>query len=156
MLFTKHDIPHLFLQLVSQDSVPELLQHIMTLPYPDLSRTEFHFCCLLTRFVSQDVVCVHSVGLGGSWTFTDRQCPPSDFVENPHHCRQVLTRLFTKHDFPYLLLQLISQDSAQELFQHIMDLPYSDLSETHGLSFSFVVYGFDLLVKVWFVFVVLV
>jgi hypothetical protein len=41
---TKHDIPHLSSQLVSQDSVQ-------------------------VWFVSTGVVCFHSVGLGGSWTF---------------------------------------------------------------------------------------
>jgi hypothetical protein len=39
-------------------------------PYLGVSRIEFQFCCLWTRFVSQGVVCLHSVGFGGSWTFT--------------------------------------------------------------------------------------
>jgi hypothetical protein len=38
-------------------------------PYIGFSRTEFRFCCLWTRVVSQGVVCLHSVGFGGSWTF---------------------------------------------------------------------------------------
>jgi hypothetical protein len=51
---------------LSQESAQE---RTMT---PDLgvSRIEFQFCCLWTRFVSQGVVCLHSVGFGGSWTFT--------------------------------------------------------------------------------------
>jgi len=69
-LLTKHDIPHIFLQLVSQDIVQELFHHIMTLPYPGVSRLEFQFCFLRIRFVSQGVVCFYSVGLGGSWTLT--------------------------------------------------------------------------------------
>ena len=66
---TKHDIPHLSLQLVSQDSAQELFNRII-LPYPGASRIEFQLCCLRIRFVSQGVVCGHSVDLGGSWTFT--------------------------------------------------------------------------------------
>jgi hypothetical protein len=47
----------------------------------------------------------------------------------------VLARLFTKHDFPYLLLQLVSQDSAQELIYHIKTVSYpgSSRSEFHVL-----------------------
>jgi hypothetical protein len=30
----------------------------------------FSFCCLRTRFVSNGVFCLHSVGFGVSWTFT--------------------------------------------------------------------------------------
>ena len=53
----------------------------------------------------------------------DRQCAPCIFVENSRHCRQVLARLPTKHDIPHLSFQLVSQDSAQELFERIL-LPY--------------------------------
>jgi hypothetical protein len=68
-LNTKQVISHFFLQLASQDSTQELFEHTIT-PYLGFSRIEFQFCCLLTRFVSQGVVCLHSVGFGGSWTFT--------------------------------------------------------------------------------------
>jgi hypothetical protein len=46
----------LFLQLVSQDNVQELLHHIIS-PYPDFSWLEFQFCCLRIRFVSPGVLC---------------------------------------------------------------------------------------------------
>jgi hypothetical protein len=62
-------ISHFFLQLVSQDSEQELFRHTIT-PYLGVSRIEFVFGCLWTRLVSQGVVCLHSVGFGGSWTFT--------------------------------------------------------------------------------------
>jgi hypothetical protein len=44
-LLTKHYIPYLLLQLVSPDSAQELLHHITTLAYPDVSRSEFLFRC---------------------------------------------------------------------------------------------------------------
>ena len=53
---------------MSQDSVQELLYRIKTFPYPDVFRSEFHVRCLRIRFDTQGVVCVHSVGLGSSWT----------------------------------------------------------------------------------------
>jgi hypothetical protein len=59
---------HFFLQLVSQDSAQELFR-LTTSPYLGVSRIEFQLCCLWIRFVSQGVVCFHSVGFGGSWTF---------------------------------------------------------------------------------------
>ncbi len=68
-LHTKEVISRFFLQLVSQDSTQELFRHTIT-PYLGVSRIEFQFCCLSTRFVSQGVVCLHSVDFGGSWTFT--------------------------------------------------------------------------------------
>ena len=68
-LTTKHDIPHVSLQLVSQDSAQELFNRTI-LPNPVASEIEFQLCCLGTRFVRQGVVCSHSVGLGCSWTFT--------------------------------------------------------------------------------------
>jgi len=55
---------HLFLQLVSQDSAQELFRRTIA-PYFGASRIEFQLCCLWTRFVSQGVVCFHSVGFGG-------------------------------------------------------------------------------------------
>jgi hypothetical protein len=68
-LHTKKVISHFFLQLVSQDSAQELFELTIP-PYIGFSRIEFQFCCLWTRVVSQGVVCLHSVGLEGSWTFT--------------------------------------------------------------------------------------
>ncbi len=62
-LRTKEVIWHYFLQLVSQDSAQELFRHTIA-PYLDVSRIEFQFCCLWTQFVSQGVVCLHSVGFG--------------------------------------------------------------------------------------------
>ena len=67
-LHTKQVISHFFLQFVSQDSAQELFQRT-TAPNHGVSRIEFQFCCLWTRFVSQGVGCLHSVGFGGSWTF---------------------------------------------------------------------------------------
>jgi hypothetical protein len=45
-------------------------------------------------------------------------------------CSQVLVRLLTKYDIPYLLLQLVSQDSVQELFYHIKTFPYPVVSRS--------------------------
>ena len=56
-------------QLVSADSSQELFQ-LLILPYLGVSRTEFQFCCLRIRFVSQGVVCFRSVDLG-IWNFLD-------------------------------------------------------------------------------------
>jgi hypothetical protein len=68
-LLTKQDILHLFLQLVSQDSAQEFFRRTIS-PYFGIPRIEFQFCCLWIRFVSQGVVCLHSVGFAGSWTVT--------------------------------------------------------------------------------------
>jgi hypothetical protein len=46
-----------------------LFRHTIS-SYFGVSRIEFLFCCLWTRFVSEGVVGLHSVGFGGSWTFT--------------------------------------------------------------------------------------
>ena len=67
-LHTKQVISHFFLQPVSQDSAQELFRRTIA-PNHGVSRIEFQFCCLWTRFVSQGVFCLHSVGFGGSWTF---------------------------------------------------------------------------------------
>jgi hypothetical protein len=67
--FTKNDILLFSPQLGSQDCTPELFNHII-LSFHGFSCNEFQFCYLRTRFVSQGVVCLHSVGLVGSWTFT--------------------------------------------------------------------------------------
>ena len=68
-LHTKQVTSHFFLQLVSQDSAQELFRLTITSDL-GVSHIEFQFCCLWTRFVSQGVVCLHSVGFGGSWRFT--------------------------------------------------------------------------------------
>jgi hypothetical protein len=39
-------------------------------PYHGVSRIEFQFCCLRTRFGNNSVFCLHSVDFGVSWTFT--------------------------------------------------------------------------------------
>ena len=71
-LLSKHNIQYFFLQLVSQDSAQELFCRSETLPYPGVSRSEFHVRCLRIRFDSQGVVVVVvlSVGLGSSYTVT--------------------------------------------------------------------------------------
>jgi hypothetical protein len=50
-------------------------------PYFGVSRIEFQFCCLWIRFVSQGVVCFHSVGFGGH--AQDSRYPACIFVDNP-------------------------------------------------------------------------
>jgi hypothetical protein len=65
----------------------------------------------------------------------------------------VNTRLLTKQDILHLFLQLGSQDSTQELFRHT--IAPSRASAFRGSSFSCVAFGPGLLVKVWFVFIVL-
>jgi hypothetical protein len=52
-------------------------------------------------------------------------------------------------------LQLVSQDSHKTMYRNSFDAPLRLILEFRGLSFSFVVYGLDLLVKVWFVSIVL-
>jgi hypothetical protein len=58
----------------------------------------------------------------------DRQCAPCIFVDCFHHGRPELVRFITKQDVSYLSLQLVSQDSARELFNRIMTLPYQGVS----------------------------
>jgi hypothetical protein len=74
----------------------------------------------------------------------DRRCPPCIFVDIPPKGRQVVA--LTNQDILHLFLQLVSQDS---------DTPFRLTSTFRGLSFSFVAFGSDLLVKVCFVFFVL-
>jgi hypothetical protein len=83
-LLTKQDI----LQLVSQDSTQELFRHTMV-TYFGSSRIEFQLCCLWIRFVSQGVVCFHSVDFGGH--ALDNQYPPRFFVDNLRKDSQVLS-----------------------------------------------------------------
>jgi hypothetical protein len=54
-------------------------------PYFGVSRIEFQFCRLWIRFVSQGVVCFHSVGFGGH--AQDSRYPACIFVDNPHQDR---------------------------------------------------------------------
>jgi hypothetical protein len=80
------------------------------------SRIEFQLYCLWIRFVSQGVGCFHTVDLGGH--SLDSQYAPRFFVDNLHKGNQVLPRLHTKQVISHFFLQLVSQDSAQELFRH--------------------------------------
>jgi hypothetical protein len=93
--------------------------------YFGASRIEFQLCFLWIRFVSQGVVCFHSVGFGGH--VLDTQYVPRFFVDNLHKGRQVLPRLHTKQVISHFFLQLVSQDSAQELFEHTIP-SYLDVS----------------------------
>ena len=144
---TKQDTPHLSRQQVSQVSAQELTEHILILTYQGGSRFEFQLCCLRIPFVSQGVVCFHSVSLQVSWTFTmivfkeiplcafmeevsasfntqakvpDHQWAPCIFVEKPRHGSPVPPRSPTNHDIPTISLQLDSPDCAQELFKRIL------------------------------------
>jgi hypothetical protein len=123
-LLTKQDILHLSFQLVSQDSARELFRHTIT-SYFGASRIEFQLCCLWIRFVSQGVVCFHSVDFGGHTQ--DSQYAPRFFVDNLRKGSQVLARLHTNQVISHFFLQLVSQDSAQELFRRTTS-PYLGVS----------------------------
>ncbi len=82
----------------------------------------------------------------------DRQCAPYIFVDYPHHGRPELVRFTTKQNVSHPSFQLVSQDSARELFNRLMTCP---IGVFRGLSFMCVIYGFQLFVKVWIVFIVL-
>jgi hypothetical protein len=58
----------------------------------------------------------------------DPQCAPYIFVENSHHHGQQLLRLPTKQDVSHFSLQLVSQDSARELFNRLLTLPSQGVS----------------------------
>jgi hypothetical protein len=124
-LLTKQDILHFFLRLVSQDSAQELFRRTTIAPYFGVSRIEFQLCCLWIRLVSQGVVCFHSVAFGGY--ALDSQYAPRFFVDNLRKGSQVFTRLHTKQVISHFSLQLVSQDSAQDLFRHTItpDLGFS-------------------------------
>ncbi len=122
-LLTKQDILHFFLQLVSQDSAQELLKCTIS-PYLGVSRIEFQLF-LWIRFVSQGVVCFHSVCFGGH--AQDSQYAPRIFVDNSRKGSQVLARLHTKQVISHFFLQLVSQDSLKELFTRTI-LPYLGVS----------------------------
>jgi hypothetical protein len=57
----------------------------------------------------------------------DRRCTPCIFVDIPLKGNQVLPRLLTKQEILHRFLQLVSQDSAQELFRHTIS-PYFGVS----------------------------
>ena len=69
--------------------------------------------------------------------------PPTDYLGG----------LPTKHNILNLILQFVSQDNVQELPIHNQDSPNQGSGDPR---FMFVVYGSDLIVKVWFVCIVLV
>jgi hypothetical protein len=121
-LLTKQDILHFFFQLVSQDSAQELFKRTIS-PYLGVSRIEFQFC-LWIRFVSQGVACF-SVGFGGH--AQDSQYAPRICVDNSRKGSQVIARLHTKQVISHFFLQLVSQDSAQELFKRTIS-PYLGVS----------------------------
>ncbi len=104
-LLTKQDILHIFLELVSQDSAQELFRHTVD-PFFGVSRIEFQLCCLWIQFVSQGVVCLHSVDFGGHVLIS--QYAPRFFVDNPRKDNQVLARLHTKQVISHFSLQLVS------------------------------------------------
>jgi hypothetical protein len=58
----------------------------------------------------------------------DHQGVPCIFVENFQKCRPELARFPPKEDVSHLSLQQVSQVSAQELFNHLMTLPYQGIS----------------------------
>jgi hypothetical protein len=58
----------------------------------------------------------------------DRQCPPCIFVDCLHHGRPDLLRFTTQQNVSHLCLQLVSPDSARELFNRLMTLPYQGVS----------------------------
>ena len=62
------------------------------------------------------------------------------------------TGLLSKHNIQYFFLQLVSQDSAQELFYHIKTYPYPGVSRS---EFHVRCLRIDLIVKVWLLFLVL-
>jgi hypothetical protein len=105
-LLTKPDILHRFLQLLSQDSGQELFRQTIS-SYFGVSRIEFQFCCLWIRFVTQGVVCFHSVDFGGH--DQDNQSDPCIFVDNPRKDNQVLERVHTNQVISHFFLQLVSQ-----------------------------------------------
>jgi hypothetical protein len=58
----------------------------------------------------------------------DRQCVPCIFVENSQQFRPELARFPPKKDVLHLSLHQESQVSSQELFNHLMTLPYQGVS----------------------------
>ena len=62
--------------------------------------------------------CFHSVDFGGHPQ--DSQYAPCIFVDNPHKGYQVFSRLHTTQVISHFFLQLVSQDSSQELFERVI------------------------------------
>jgi hypothetical protein len=58
----------------------------------------------------------------------DRQCAPCIFVDYLHHGRPELVRFTTKQNVSHPSFQLVSQDSAREVFNRLMTLPYQGVS----------------------------
>ena len=81
----------------------------------------------------------------------DHRGAPCIFFDIPHKGSQVFARLLTKQDILHFFLQLVSQDSAQEFFTRTIS-PYLGVSRT---EFQFCCLWIRVLVKVWFVFIVL-
>ncbi len=73
----------------------------------------------------QGVVCFHSDVFGGH--VLDSQYAPRFSVDNLRKDNQVLARLHTKQVISHFFLQLVSQDSAQELFERTIP-PYIGFS----------------------------
>ncbi len=63
-----------------------------------------------------------------SMYFQDQQCAPCIFVDCFHLGKQELVRFTTKQDVSHLSFQLVSQNSARELFNRLMTLPYKGVS----------------------------
>jgi hypothetical protein len=89
--------------------------------------------------------------LWASFHDQDRQCDPYIFAEYFHHYRQEPSRLPTTQDSLYLSLQQVSQNRTQELFARHLTRPYQGVSR---IVFLCVFFGFQLLGKAWFVFIV--
>ncbi len=120
---------------MSQDSAQELFRLTIT-PYSGGSRIEFQLC-LWIRFVGQGAVFFHSVGFGGH--ALDSQYDPRFFVDNLRKGSQVFARLHTKQVISHFFLQLVPQDSSQELFRHNI-VPYIGVSR---IEFQFSVLSMD-------------
>jgi hypothetical protein len=115
---------------VSQDSAQELFERSISSNHGDW-RIEFQSCRLWIWFDNQGVVCFHSVDFGGHPQ--DSQYDPCIFVDNPRKGRQVLPRLHTTKVISHFSLQLVSQDSAQELFE----LSFSPNHDGSRIEFQF-------------------
>jgi hypothetical protein len=69
---------------------------------PVANKHTLQLCCLWIRFVSQGVVCFHSVDFGGHTL--DSQYAPRFFVDNLRQDSQVLARLHTKQVISHFFL----------------------------------------------------
>jgi hypothetical protein len=73
---------------------------------PVANKHTLQLCCLWIRFVSQGVVCFHSVDFGGHTL--DSQYAPRFFVDNLRQDSQVLARLHTKQVISHFFLHWTS------------------------------------------------